>query len=210
MNATILIVEGTSGVGKSTLIDAMLRNHIDVSAERKVRSLLHLAQTHTYGPLAIFEDSNTITKQKILEHLKNIYRLLKWMAASSKSEKKVNMFSIVDTLHLTHCVRLGALDESSLHAFDNQLKTLGSKLIFIRAAPSTIWERGIVPRKNEQFLVEYAKRFGSTLEEIHQYFVEEQGRLEVLAANSVMDKLILTAEDNFRYNVKKAYDFWVH
>jgi GTPase SAR1 family protein len=47
-----LLIEGTSGVGKSTLIDALIRRHVNSSTQRKIRSLIHLAQSHTYGPLA--------------------------------------------------------------------------------------------------------------------------------------------------------------
>jgi len=56
-----LLVEGTSGVGKSTLIDALIRRHVDTASARKIRSLVHLAQSHTYGPLATPEDKGTLT-----------------------------------------------------------------------------------------------------------------------------------------------------
>lgn len=39
-----LLVEGTSGVGKSTLIDALIRRHVATAAPRKIRSLLEYAK----------------------------------------------------------------------------------------------------------------------------------------------------------------------
>ena len=36
------------------------------------------------------------------------------------------------------------------------------KLIFIKVKPATIWDRGIVPRLHEQFMVKYAKKIGDT------------------------------------------------
>jgi predicted GTPase len=47
-----LLIEGTSGIGKSALIDALIRRHVTTAAPRKIRGLVHLAQSHTYGPLA--------------------------------------------------------------------------------------------------------------------------------------------------------------
>jgi hypothetical protein len=52
-----------------------------------------------------------------------------------------------------------------------RLAALGCKLLFLEASADSIWERGIVPRMNEQFIREYAQEFGRTHEEIHQYFV---------------------------------------
>ena len=39
-----LLVEGTSGVGKSTLIDALIRRHVAMASTRKIRSLLEYAK----------------------------------------------------------------------------------------------------------------------------------------------------------------------
>jgi len=59
-----LLVEGTSGVGKSTLIDRLIRRHVDSARERKIRTVVHLAQSHTYGPLAQAEGAGTLTSGK--------------------------------------------------------------------------------------------------------------------------------------------------
>ena len=52
----VLLVEGTSGVGKSTLIDRLLRRFVALQPPRRLRTLLHLTQAHTYGPRAPLED----------------------------------------------------------------------------------------------------------------------------------------------------------
>src|SRR5258708_17595248 len=102
-----LLVEGTSGVGKSTLIDALIRRHVCGSAPRKIRSLVHLAQSHTYGPLARPEDLGTLTVTDNLRHLDRIVDLLEWLHASGQEHARPWCFVIADTLHLTHCVRPG-------------------------------------------------------------------------------------------------------
>jgi hypothetical protein len=206
MNAKILIVEGTSGIGKSTLIDALLRKY--VSENKKIRSLLHLTQANTYGTLAIDEDNGTLTKEMNKTHLDNIYNLLNWSVASLKTENKVKFFGIIDTLHLTHCVRPGVIDWSDIQEYDARLTSIECKLIFISAEPQTIWDRGITPRISEQFISVYAKKFGKDVSEIHQYFINEQVRLEDLVAKSRLDKIYIRAEDDFKKNVETSYNFW--
>jgi GTPase SAR1 family protein len=66
-----LLVEGTSGVGKSTLIDSLIRRHVDSVKPKKIRTLVHLAQSHTYGPLAMSEDKG-LTADANLRHLERI------------------------------------------------------------------------------------------------------------------------------------------
>jgi hypothetical protein len=203
-----LLVEGTSGVGKSTLIDALLRRHVGSAVPRKIRSLLHLAQTHTYGPLAHAEDAGTLTVEENVHHLERIVAALEWLHAGAREHARPMAFVIVDTLHLTHCVRPGVVKWPDVAAFDRRLAALGGKLLFLRAAPDAIWERGITPRANEEFLLEYAKKFGSSHEEIHKYFVAEQEILAGLFSQSVMPKLLLPNDGPLEGIVDQSYRFW--
>lgn len=207
MNAKMLLIEGTSGIGKSTLIAALWKKYF--AEHRKIRSFLHLTQAHTYGPLAGAEDSQTLTSQQNCIHLQNIYKLLEWLASSVELEHKPKFFCLADTLHITHCVRPGVVTWGEVAGFDKSLSAIGCKLVFINAQPQTIWEMGIVPRKDEQFILEYAKKFGSTPVEIHKYFVGEQQRMKPLAEQSAMQKIFLYAESPLEANVEQAYNFWM-
>jgi hypothetical protein len=206
MNSRILIIEGTSGVGKSHLVDALVRKYIEEN--EKIRSLLHLTQAHTYGPLAVYEDMG-LTKEMNKKHLEQVYNALQWFASSLASEHKVKFFCLIDTLHITHCVRPGIVEWKDVSSYDTKLKQIECKLVFIKAKPATIWDRGIAPRLNEQFMLEYAKKFGNNLEEIHQYFVNEQQKLEEIVNESSMEKICLNAEDDFRQNLDETYRFWL-
>jgi hypothetical protein len=84
-----LLVEGTSGVGKSTLIDALIRRHISTAQPRKIRSLVHLAQSHTYGPLALAEDHGTLTVEQNARHLERIVNTLEWLHASVQEHSQM-------------------------------------------------------------------------------------------------------------------------
>jgi len=101
-----LLVEGTSGVGKSTLIDGLIRRHIGTASPRKIRSLVHLAQSHTYGPLAVREDKG-LTVEDNVRHLERIVSTMEWLHASVQEHTRPWCFVVIDSLHLTHCMRPG-------------------------------------------------------------------------------------------------------
>jgi hypothetical protein len=204
-----LLVEGTSGVGKSTLIDALIRRHVATAAPRKIRSLVHLAQSHTYGPLAIPEDRGTLTVQQNQQHLERIVSLLEWLHASVQEHTRPWCFVVIDTLHLTHCVRPGIVTWPDVAAYDRRMAALGCKLLLLQTSDQAIWDRGIEPRKKEQFLLEYAKKFGKNHNEIHEHFVREQRALADLFSSSAMPKLLLQNEDSVESAADRAYRFWI-
>ncbi len=203
-----LLVEGTSGVGKSTLIDALIRRHVAESQPRKIRSLIHLAQSHTYGPLATGEDNGTLTADENIRHLEGIVKHMEWLHASVQEHTRPWCFVIIDALHLTHCVRPGIVKWNDVSLFDERMAALGCRLLFLEVSSSTIWERGIKPRMEEQFIREYARKFGGTHEEIHQYFVQEQDEMARLFSQSGMPKLMVRNEGEFEAKLGAVYEFW--
>jgi thymidylate kinase len=203
----LVLVEGVAGIGKSTLIDGLIRKYIDEN--EKIRTLLHLTQAHTYGPLAPDEDNKTLSKRQNSEHLEKIYEMLLWHVSCVRKEKIVKFFCIIDTLHITHCFRPGILLWSDVRDFDKKLADLGCKLIFYKVNKQSIWERGIWGRRNNQFITKYGKKFGKNLKEIHQYFVEEQKKMQNLVKKSKMKKIIIDGDGDIDQSVKKAYSFWI-
>jgi thymidylate kinase len=201
-----MLIEGTSGVGKSTLIDALIRRHVNSSAPRKIRSPVHLAQSHTYGPLALREDQGALTVEANQRHDGRIVSMIEWLHKSVQEHTKPWCFVLIDTLHLTHCVRPGVVRWNDVEQFDRRLAAVDCKLLFLHATPATIWDRGIVPRMGEQFIQEYARKFGKSHEEIHQHFVREQETLQDSFSRSTMPKLLLQSDgDNI---LDEASRFW--
>jgi len=206
----ILIVEGTSGVGKSTLIDRLFRRYAADTPERQLRTLLHLTQAHTYGPMAVDEDRKTLTEEQKLKHLEKVVSILEWSVSSLTAERKVKFFAVVDTLHLTHCHRPGVLKWEHVSGLAHRLARIGARLLFVHASRETIWERGIIPRRDEEFMTGYAcPRFGKTLEEIHQYFVDEQERMRDLLSRTCLSVRVIDADADIDSNLEIAYDFWL-
>lgn len=203
-----LLVEGTSGVGKSTLIDALIRRHVAGAPARKVRSLVHLAQSHTYGPLAPLEDRGTLTVADNVRHLERLVGMMEWFHANVQEHQRPWCFVVVDTLHITHCVRPGAVQWAEVAGIDQRLAAIDCKVFLMTASPANIWKRGIEARRDSQFLQEYALKFGSSEQEIHQYFVREQEIIVDLFSRSKMPKYQKSDEDTTANIVDAAYEFW--
>ena len=83
----ILLVEGVPGIGKSTLLDALVRKYVADRPAPRLRTLLHLTQAHTYGPLAVDEDRGTLTAEQNLAHLDAVLSMLEWHAQALRAEQ---------------------------------------------------------------------------------------------------------------------------
>jgi hypothetical protein len=189
-------------------IDGLIRRHVESSEARKIRTLVHLAQSHTYGPLATPEDKGALTVDENLRHLERIVGMIEWLHISVQEHTRPWCFVLVDTLHLTHCVRPGVVKWDDVEPFDRRLAAVGCKLLFLQASPATIWERGIRPRTDQQFIREYARKFGGTHEEIHSYFVGEQEKLVGLFSRSVITKRLLQSDGALDDVLMEALRFW--
>jgi hypothetical protein len=205
----ILVVEGTSGIGKSTLLDALARKYVGARPPRKLRTLLHLTQSHTYGPLAPDEDRGTLTPARSRGHLDEVVSLLGWHARAIAAASEPRFFALVDTLHLTHAHRPGALQLADAADAEERLAAIGAKLLFVHADADTIWRRGILPRSEQPFITRYARRFGSSLEAIHRYFVDEQAAMRAELARTRLLHHELAIDGPLDTYVEEAYDFWL-
>ena len=144
-----------------------------------------------------------------MRHLERIVSGIEWLHAGVQGNEKPWCFVVLDTLHLTHCVRPGVVRWFEVESFDRRLAAVGCKLLFLRASTCAIEERGIAPRRNEQFLLQYAGKFGQSEEEIHAYFVREQETLSELFSRSAMRKVIVEDEGALQPQVDKIYEFWM-
>ncbi|MFC1727770.1 hypothetical protein ACFL0Y_04570 [Patescibacteria group bacterium] len=208
-NSRVLLVEGIAGIGKSTLIDLLIRKHISEAEPRKIRSFLHLTQAHTYGPLAPDEDNNSLTKKQNLDHLSKIVDMLQWYVNKLREkDDRVKFSCIVDSLHITHCFRPGILSWGDVVDIDQQLAKIGCKLAFIQVDPKTIWDRTISLRKDNQFITHYGKKFGKTLEEIQEYFIDEQKKMVNLTQKSKMQIKIFPNDKEPVQVIDELYSFW--
>jgi hypothetical protein len=203
-----MLVEGVPGIGKSTLIDALIRRHVASAGPRRIRSFIHLAQTHTYGPLAPAEDAGTLTVAANVQLLDRIVGTLEWLDADLAYSDKP-CFILIDSLHLTHCVRPGVLAWSDAASIDRRLAALGLKLLLLRGKRETIWSRTVQARADAQFIREYATKFGRTQEEIHEHFVREQVELDRMFEKSALQKQIVENDGAMEGIENEAYAFWL-
>ncbi|MDQ6944524.1 MAG: hypothetical protein M3169_18655 [Candidatus Eremiobacteraeota bacterium] len=203
-----LLVEGVPGIGKSTLIDTLLRRHVAAAAARKVRTLVHLAQTHTFGPLAAPADSGTLTVRDNRAHLARVVAMMEWLHAGVQHPTHPPCYVLIDTLHLTHCLRPGVVRWSDVADFDARLAALGCKLLFLRAGTDVVRQRSVETRWATTFVQDYAVKFGRTQDKLHSYFLREQHRFAELFASSAMPKLALSNDGAVNDVVDEADALW--
>jgi hypothetical protein len=203
-----LLVEGVPGIGKSTLIDALIRRHVSSSKEGRIRSFVHLAQTHTYGPLAPAEDAGTLTVADNLRLLDRTAGMLEWLRDDLRYSGRPS-FVLIDCLHLTHCLRPGVVAWSDVAAIDRRLAAVGCKLVLLTGSDETIWMRTIQARASSQFLAEYALKFGQTHEELHVHFVGEQAAFLAMFEKSAMQKRVCENDGDLDTILAAVFDFWL-
>jgi thymidylate kinase len=208
MNPKIILIEGVPGAGKTTLIKALLRQYI--SQDKKISSLLHLSQSHTYKPIASDEDNFYACKTDILDHISKILDLLTRAILFGNDKSQSKLFVIIDTLHITHCFRPGNVSWADVAACDKQLGDMNCKLIFIKAMPETIWQRAVLKRNaaDKFYLSKYQIKYGRTLEKVHQYYITEQQQMEELIKQSMLNTMTLFSEDAPQKNQDAAFEFW--
>ena len=202
-------MEGVPGVGKSTLLDGLLRRHVAERPPRKLRTVLHLTQAHTYGPLAPAEDAGTLGRAEALAHLESVVGLLEWHVRALTAERTPKLFALVDTLHLTHCHRPGVLGWDDVAPLDARLAGIGCRLIFLRAARSTLLERGVLGREGTDFARYAARRWGASSEQLHRGLVEEQRAMEAHLGRTRLVHRVLDVDGPLEGCVEEAYRFWI-
>ena len=206
----LLLVEGVPGIGKSTLIDRLLRGYVAEEEGGKLRTVLSLAQTHTYGPLAAGEDQRTLTSRQCLDHIAHIVSWLEWLVASTRGEVRTKTFLLVDTLHLTHCLRPGVVRWEDVTIFDRRLADIGGKLLLLDAEDETVRERSVIARAETEFIQGYALgRFGQDEAELVDHFQRERDAFRLMFAKSCMHKARLASEALVEEVAARARHFWL-
>lgn len=203
-----LLVEGIPGIGKSSLLDALVRRHLDLVAAGKARTLVHLSQAHTMGPLAAAGDAGALDPKGSRQHLEHVVAMLEWLHESVQGQHQPSAFVLIDTLHLTHCLRPGVLAWREVAAFDQRLAALGCRLLLLRGAADVVWKRCIKARASWWLNSEYARRFGRTHDQVHRYFLGEQQRFEEMAAESGLPTLVADNNGALQDIIDRAHEQW--
>ena len=212
MNRTItgthlLLVEGIPTSGKSTLIDALVREHVVRAPTRRIGTLVSLTQNHTGGPLVPAEDAGTLTKDETVAHLETVGRHVSWLVETAVQGSMPQPFIVIDTLHITHCVRHEP-DWEDVAQLDTTLAGLGGKLVLLTISPETLWRRLFEGRERAAFRDGYARRFGDSPEAIYRYFLQEQERMKDLCDCSEMQTWVVDANRPVTEYVSIIQEWW--
>ena len=205
----ILLVEGVAGIGKSTTIDRLVRDYVAREPHGKIRTVVTLAQTHTYGPLARGEDARTLTREESIAHLDRIVSWIEWLAEHAQGQNRTKCVILVDTLHLTHCLRPGVVQWTDVVAFDERLAAIGCKLLLLDADDDTVRTRTVMGRADTEFIRDYARgRFGSSDDALIAHFQRERDRFREMFDASAMRKQRLVAEAAIDAVAAAAFAWW--
>jgi hypothetical protein len=203
--ARLLLIEGVPGLGKSTVLDRLFRMRVAESEDRRLRTLLHLTQAHTYA----LGDSGALTRPENIQHLEQIVGHLVWLALKVAGEDCTKCFALIDTLHLTHCLRPAVVTWGDVEPFDKRLAAIGCTLVLLDAETPVIRVRTIQARAGTQFLESYVlRRLVPHASELEAYFLGERDEFRRLFALSSMPKCLLHAEAPLDELVAAAYGLW--
>ena len=209
IGSRILLVEGVPGIGKSTTIDGVVRQYIACEPPAKIRTLVTLAQTHTYGPLAAGEDAGTLTRDQALAHLERIVGWIEWLGVQAQGQSRTKCFILIDTLHLTHCLRPGALRWRDVVPFDERLAAIGAKLLLLDAEDDTVRIRTVEKRAATEFIRDYARgRFGADDTALVAHFQRERDAFREMFDASIMAKRQIAAERPMDDVASAAFAWW--
>ena len=133
---------------------------------------------------------------------------VEWLHAGVQHPAHPSCYVLIDTLHLTHCLRPGVLEWCDVAEFDDRLAALGCKLLLLRGQTDVVRERSVDARWETSFVRDYAVRFGRTPDELHAYFLREQERFSDMFARSAMPKLERSNAGAENEVVDEANAFW--
>jgi len=205
--AHLLLVEGIPASGKSTLIDALVREHVAHAPIRRIGTLVSLTQNHTGGPLVPAEDAGTLTKEETVTHLETVGRHVSWLVEAAAQGGMPQPFIVIDTLHITHCVRR-ELEWEDVAQLDATLAHLWGKLVLLTISPETLWRRLFEGQERAAFRDGYARRFGDSPEAIYRYFLQEQERMQNLCDASAMQTWVVDADRPVTEYVSIIRELW--
>ena len=115
--------------------------------------------------------------------------MLEWLH-DAHDHSSIPSLAVIDTLHFTHCLRPGVVSWSDVEDFDR-----------LRA-------RSIEARVGSQLLGDYARKFGSTKDELLDHFVGEQVEMDRLFMLTDMQAARVCATVDLDTATAAAFDFW--
>lgn len=206
-----LLVEGTAGVGKTTLANHLL--HSQVQPGVRAGTVLHLGQAHTYHPLRPDDADSAIAPADRLALLERVYQTLAFLfhpGPRPADRTSAPPFTcLIETLHLTLAARPDLLSKEQFQSYDLKLAELGCKLVLIHVSGEDLWRRCIWERRHNGFITHYGRRYGDALKDIHRHYLDEQQRMRDLFERSAMPKLLLDGGRSPEEIAERSRRFWL-
>ena len=117
---------------------------------------------------------------------------------------------VVDTLHLTQCLRPGVLEWDDVAAIDRRLSALVARLLLLDADDDTVRRRTVEARAETEFIRGYSLgRFGEDEDGVVRHFLRERDRFRELFDPSALVKQRISAETPAATIIDAALTLWL-
>lgn len=189
-NMAGLILEGVSGSGKSTVLEATLRS--ESYLDRGYLSSVVLSEHHTQRVLEAKERSEGLNVEDnvalLRQHLDVVHTMhsrLQRMQWGALGKLRHRACYAMERFHLTHVCHYEHMRWEYVKDIDEALSEIGCKLCLLRVDDGEIEERVVSLRRNQEWRAYLGSR-GPTGDHLVDYYVTQQEQLLDLCEASSM------------------------
>lgn len=193
-----LIIEGISGSGKSSVLQALLQ--YSQGKENLPQSRLVLTEYHTQRVLERKEQEGSLGPGDHLALLEELVAFLEGLEQRRQGRgwtqgvlAEADFFFILERFHLTHVFRFPYMSWEMVQPLDQRLKGLNATLILLTVRAEVL-EKRLFSRRHTCWL-NYLQRYGSTPAAIVDAFLERQELARDLAARSSLPVITIDTSD---------------
>ena len=209
-----LILEGVSGSGKTTVLQALLRS--ERYLERGYLSSLVLTEHHTQRVLepkqrreGLSVEDNVGLLRCHLETIRALEAHLRrtdW-AAGGRTRHRVSY--VLERFHLTHVYHYPHVAWGDVEDVDGALARLGCKLCLLTADRSVLEERVTDARKNPEWRRHLASLGADRREVVDHLVAQQEAFLEICRASSMPYIVVDTSRTRGPEAAEEISAFWL-
>lgn len=211
-NMSGLIIEGICGTGKTVLLNALIQSERFVKKNYPSSVILSEHQTQRVlerkereEGLTVFDNIRLLDQH--ISYLEQLNLQLDQMQWCRYNQTDMRIPYILERFHFTHVYHYDHMLWNNVIKIDQRLAGINCKTCILTVNSEILASRLFTGR--DETWMNYLKRFGSSREEILDYFVRQQDQLLNLVDISDLETLVIDASyPNTEKAVEIVLDFW--